>query len=571
MKKLLTAFLAAGMIFSLAACGNNKTASQFAEQTADAEKTGSEQGSTASVTEEAPAYTGMFYHEGELIIIREDGTITAIAAEKESCIDGTYSEVGDQYHFVADNTSLNDAYGTFDGSEWIINDITYHSTSITGSYSNEDIGDGIIISSDGTFEAYLDFENKRGKIIGTYEREGYQWIFTSPGLENGSQVGTFYGRQWLFDGDYYTRTFSFFPEINFSSDGIYAKGDKLSVLGSRVKNLEKLGFATDADYDNISVKSGAVSELEVTYKNAKAIIKAINPFENDAALADCLVCSFYTEDTTGVFQLDNNGTRCGEENYDKLLNQDVYEYTPEKLVYKKYIIPAFDFEFSTSDDPKGEQILSPSGYCDLTLTFDGAVLTSFGYVFPDLLYNGLEDNVDSESLNDMDMATMEGVIAIRNDIFTELKAAFEAADIEIDIDDTSGEIVMDNSILFERDSYELSDTGKNYIDRFMKVYATVLLSDKFADVISEVHFEGHTDSSGDFGYNQKLSQNRAEAVLNYCLNSTENGLSDREKEMLENLSTAVGYSCTNLVYDENGTEDADASRRVVVKFFIDVN
>lgn len=440
-----------------------------------------------------------------------------------------------------------------------------------GFFANEDAGDGIIIDSDGTFEAYEDFENKKGKVIGTYEREENQWRFTSPGFENGDKMGTFEGKQWLLDGKYYSYASPSLPSMIRFLAGIYLDGvGQQSILGCRVKNLEKIGFTMEIDYENASVASGNIAEFEITYNEAKAVVKAINPFENEASLADCMVCSFYTEDTTGTFCLNSEGNCCGEENFDQLLEKDVYDYQTEKLIYKKYIMPALDFEVSTSGDAKGKQILSLSGNSDLTLNFDGAVLVSFSYVYPDLLYHGLNDNMDMESLDNMDTAAVEGVIAVRDDILSELKEAFASAGVEINLDGVSGEIVMDNSVLFEKDSYELSDSGKEYVNQFMGVYASVLLSDKFASVVSEVRFEGHTDSSGDFGYNKILSQKRADAVLAYCLNSTENGLSDADKEKLETLATAAGYSCTDLIYDENGDEDADASRRVAIKFYINV-
>lgn len=440
-----------------------------------------------------------------------------------------------------------------------------------GVFVNEDAGDGITIYSDGTFEAYEDFENEKGKVIGTYEREGNQWRFTSPGFENGDKMGTYDGKQWLLDGEYYSYDSMSLSSMIRIPAGIYLEGvGQQSILGCRVKNLEKIGFTTEIDYENASVASGNIAEFEITYNEAKAVVKVINPFENEASLAECIVCSFYTEDTTGTFCLNNEGNCCGEENFDQLLEKDVYDYQTEKLIYKKYVIPDFDIEISTSEDVKGEKILNPSGNSDLTLNFDGAVLVSFSYVYPDLLYHGLNDNMDMESLDNMDTAAMEGVIAVRDDLLSELKEAFASAGVEINLDGVSGEIVMDNNVLFEKDSYELSDSGKEYVNQFMGVYASVLLSDKFASVVSEVRFEGHTDSSGDFGYNKILSQKRADAVLAYCLSGDASSLSQEQKDRLNDIASTIGYSYADLVYDSNGDEDADASRRVAIKFYINV-
>jgi chemotaxis protein MotB len=165
---------------------------------------------------------------------------------------------------------------------------------------------------------------------------------------------------------------------------------------------------------------------------------------------------------------------------------------------------------------------------------------------------------------------MGAALEVRGNILTSLGKAFKDAGIEAEIDETTGEIAMDSKVLFAVNSYELSDEGKAYLDQFMKAYVPVLFSDEFKDSIAHVDFEGHTDSVGSFGFNMELSQNRADAVRDYCLESTENGLDENQKALLREKAVTRGFASTDLVYDENGTEDRDASRRVLVKFFITV-
>lgn len=568
----MVSFLAAGMVMSLAACsnstGSNKTSSRPVQNSEESEIT-----KDTNRTEETE-HTGMFYNAevGEVMIVREDGTVTAIFASQENCVDGTYEKEGEQYHFVSDNANISDEYGTFDGSSWIINDLEYRSTHETGSYSSESTGDGLQINSDGTFVAYKDFENKSGKVIGTYDREGYQWIFTSPGLEGGSKTGTFDGHCWYFEGKEYsydTDAISFNGGIVIFNHGIFISGEETKLLGARVESLEEFAFGTPVDYKNMTLAPGAFMEMDVAYGDASAKIQAINPYENEAPLAECVICSFYTEDTSGVFQLDRDGNTCGVNNHDDLLEFGVYEYTNEKLVYKTYMLLPFDFAIS-ANDPKGKKVIDLSGDVDLTLMYDKMTLKSFRYDLSDAVCNGLNDNVDADLLAEMDAPTLEVITEVRDSILEDLKAAFAEVDIDLKINETTGEIVMDNNVLFVTDSYELSDSGKTYMDQFMSVYASVLMSDKCIDSVTEVRFEGHTDSQGDFGYNQNLSQKRADAVLNYCLNSSDNGLSEEQKNQLKELATAKGYSCTDLIYDEDGREDRDASRRAAVKFFIDM-
>ena len=72
------------------------------------------------------------------------------------------------------------------------------------------------------------------------------------------------------------------------------------------------------------------------------------------------------------------------------------------------------------------------------------------------------------------------------------------------------------------------------------------------------------------GAAEACRQNRADAVRDYCLESSENGLDADQKALLKEKAVTRGFAGTDLVYDENGKEDRDASRRVLVKFFITV-
>ena len=104
----------------------------------------------------------------------------------------------------------------------------------------------------------------------------------------------------------------------------------------------------------------------------------------------------------------------------------------------------------------------------------------------------------------------------RKDILNRLTEAFAEEGINAAIDESTGRITLDNSILFDYDSYRLSDDGKAYLDRFLRAYARALLDGEHADDVKAVEFDGHTDTDGSHEYNQKLSENRAGAVLEYC-------------------------------------------------------
>ena len=92
--------------------------------------------------------------------------------------------------------------------------------------------------------------------------------------------------------------------------------------------------------------------------------------------------------------------------------------------------------------------------------------------------------------------------------------------------------------------------GQDLLNRFIPVYLDVLLRDKYADYLGEIIIEGHTDSSGSYETNLKLSQDRALQVALYCLNMP--SLTRAQKAKLQQILTAKGRSYSDLVYDSEG-------------------
>ena len=63
-----------------------------------------------------------------------------------------------------------------------------------------------------------------------------------------------------------------------------------------------------------------------------------------------------------------------------------------------------------------------------------------------------------------------------------------------------------------------------------------------------------------------MSQKRSLAVAEYLLELSGNFLSEDNQALLRQNLTVNGHSSSNLILDAEGKEDADASRRVEVKF-----
>lgn len=215
-----------------------------------------------------------------------------------------------------------------------------------------------------------------------------------------------------------------------------------------------------------------------------------------------------------------------------------------------------------------EEALQSDGSVEVTYKFSNNILQSITTGEPVYLYGGMQDNVDTSSVTEINSPEIADAILMRDDILIKLTEGFLSSKIDAKVDENTGKVSMDTGILFATDSAELSEASKAYVDAFCKVYAPVILNDEYKDAISQVVFEGHTDTAGEYDYNLELSQKRADAVLAYCLDSTANSLSDEQKTELKNLSQTKGYSFSDPVYDENGNVDMDACRRVEVKFYM---
>ena len=163
-------------------------------------------------------------------------------------------------------------------------------------------------------------------------------------------------------------------------------------------------------------------------------------------------------------------------------------------------------------------------------------------------------------------AQLEEIIGVKKKIVTALSDAFAGSDLNITVDEQTGAIIMDSSILFGYDSASLSSKGKKALKSFLPAYFDVVLSDEYIDYVSEIIIEGHTDTSGSYEYNLELSQARAAAVASYCLGDDQSMFSSSRASRIRDILSVSGRSWSDPVYDSNGYVDDDASRRVEIKF-----
>lgn len=159
---------------------------------------------------------------------------------------------------------------------------------------------------------------------------------------------------------------------------------------------------------------------------------------------------------------------------------------------------------------------------------------------------------------------IETLVGIRPKIISDLSNALSYNNIDAAIDQKTGDIKLKSYVFFDTNKFDIKQSGIELLNRFLPVYLGVLMQPEYSDYVAEIIIEGHTDSDGSYTSNLKLSQERALAVAQYCLEMS--GLSDRMKLKLQDILTATGRSESDLVYNADGSENKEASRRVEFKF-----
>ena len=155
---------------------------------------------------------------------------------------------------------------------------------------------------------------------------------------------------------------------------------------------------------------------------------------------------------------------------------------------------------------------------------------------------------------------IDDLIGVRTQIIQDLSVALTSANLRATVDSATGDIVLDSAVFFDTNSSKIKDTGRELLSRFLPVYLSVLTRPEYMDFVGEIIIEGHTDTTGSYITNLKLSQNRALDVAEYCLQLP--NLTNNQVLLLQELLTAKGRSYSDPVYNADGTVNMDASRRV---------
>ncbi len=122
-------------------------------------------------------------------------------------------------------------------------------------------------------------------------------------------------------------------------------------------------------------------------------------------------------------------------------------------------------------------------------------------------------------------------------------------------------------ILFDMGSANLKPEFKSILADFFPRFIAILHKDDYRNDIDEIRIEGHTSSywraetteDKAYIYNMELSQNRTRNVLDYVLR---NETDDELVKWIRLNVTANGLSSSKLIFNEDGTQNRELSRRV---------
>jgi outer membrane protein OmpA-like peptidoglycan-associated protein len=141
-----------------------------------------------------------------------------------------------------------------------------------------------------------------------------------------------------------------------------------------------------------------------------------------------------------------------------------------------------------------------------------------------------------------------------------LQDQLKGNNIDVTVNQETGDISVRESILFDQGSAELKPAGKAFLKEFIPVYSRVIFSKpEFQDEITRVVIEGHTSSAGSYDTNLKLSLLRSLSVSEYIFSD---GLKFSSKKQLSQKIIAAGRG----EIEADQIKDNSKDRKVAFRF-----
>jgi chemotaxis protein MotB len=121
-------------------------------------------------------------------------------------------------------------------------------------------------------------------------------------------------------------------------------------------------------------------------------------------------------------------------------------------------------------------------------------------------------------------AQLTNLAVLRVSVLNKLKAAIEAqlgraGGGEVATIGDNGDIAVNESLVFEYNSYAVKKQAKPVLDSLARALGNLLADDEVRGSIDTILIQGHTDERGSATFNWDLSAKRATAVLDYLFQS----------------------------------------------------
>ena len=217
---------------------------------------------------------------------------------------------------------------------------------------------------------------------------------------------------------------------------------------------------------------------------------------------------------------------------------EIQHPTPRKISGK--LIPCAGFGFN--------------GFSGFYLLVDG---TCYSYLMSEEDYKEqkYKNVTDGDVISDL---RRDALAKVKISVLAELEQVYEQEELPVHIDFTRGQISIENDYLFGSESQEVSQEGREFLQRFMEIYASVIQKEDYAKFISSIVIEGHTQV-GSYAEQQLLSLNRANGVAKTCVD-----LQPNLGEKVQVEGCAYDYP----VYNADGSVDEENSNRIVFRFLL---
>lgn len=163
---------------------------------------------------------------------------------------------------------------------------------------------------------------------------------------------------------------------------------------------------------------------------------------------------------------------------------------------------------------------------------------------------------------------------LKSEVAKDLAQELKSKNINAQIDLSTGAVKLSDLQLFELGSYQLSEDGKAFLNKFIPIYLNAVYSNpKISDKVINIVIQGHTDSQSfagvsskdlQFVKNMELSTQRANEVAKYIFYTPYNkAYSSKLHKML--IVEGKSFSQPVLI---NGKEDYNKSRRVELQLIV---